>query len=75
MLDKKKGSVSLKVRHARLVEVIQKALDSHAPQKTWSLLYMFYDTAENGRLCSMDEINTEIHPVFIPPVVIAPIIA
>ena len=74
-IDKKKGSVSLKVRHARLVEVIKKALDSDAPQKTWSLLHMFYDTAENGRLCITDEINTEIHPVSIPPVFIAPIIA
>jgi len=74
-IDQKKGRVSLKVRHARLVEVIQKALDSHEPQKTWSILHMYYDTDENGRLCIMDEINMEIHPVFIPPLFKAPIIA
>ena len=73
-IDQKKGRVSIEVRHARLVEVIQKALDSHEPQKTWSILHMFFDTDENGRLCIMDEINMEIHPVFIPPIFIAPII-
>jgi len=73
-IDQKTGRVSLEVRHARLVEVIQKALDSHEPQKTWSILHVFYDTDENGRLCIMDEINMEIHPVFIPPIFIAPII-
>jgi hypothetical protein len=71
----KSGRVSLKVRHARLVEFIQKALDSHEPQKTWSILHMFFDTDENGRLCIMDDINMEIHPLFVPPIFIAPIIA
>jgi hypothetical protein len=74
-IDQKPGRVSLKVRNARLVEVIQKALDSHEPQKTWSILHMFFDTDENGRLCIMDDINLEIHPAFVPPTFIAPIIA
>ena len=72
----KKGRVSLEVRHARLIEVIENALDSHEPHNTWSILHMFYNTDENGRLCIMDEISMErIHPELIPPIFIQPIVA
>ena len=68
-IGQKKGRVSLEVRHARLVEVIQEALDSNAPQQTWSLLHMFYDTDEDGRLCIMHDIDTNIQPICIAPII------
>ena len=57
------------------VVMIKYLLSMNQPQQTWSILHMFFDTDDNGRLCIMDDINMEIHPVFVPPICIAPIIA
>jgi len=67
-INDKQGRVSVEKRHARLIAVITKALESHLPEEKLSIQHMYYDTWD-GRECIMDEIHTHIREIRLPSII------
>jgi len=67
-INEASGKVSIETRHARLIENVKVALESHLPQQSWCIQHMYYDT-QDGQVCIMDEIPPMIQEICLPPII------